>query len=458
MADIVSNLGLQKEELETLQAIYPEALIELDSSRGEVQLLIDFDDTLILTSSEPDNKCSVSSLPNVLFKFYLPENYPSDECCEFEIISEWLPTQEIEKLNEILIKLWEDFHDSVLYMMIDTLRTEVSVFIELNMDKCLLVEPNTLIKLEYLDIEKKKADFNKMTFTCDICQETKRGIKCLRFDECQHVFCLNCLQDYFKEILQAGDVEKVHCPAFDCTKHLLNKHKKLLDASRHEDKLKEWQIKLFEPPLPKEVLLKIAGLETVDNFMTKFKDQRFLLFKKEFPLKVLECPRTNCKKTFIGNNDNEFLAICPECNFAFCRECRHSWHGTMNTCKSKPELTIPEEAITNWLDSEKDSLTRTKISMRYGRRLMNIAVNAYLAEEAMKKLLLDEKSDIQLCPYCNMLIERSDGCNKMRCSACGTMFCNICGDLLSSTDPYLHFHSLESPCYGRLFDGIIKDE
>ena len=41
------------------------------------------------------------------------------------------------------------------------------------------------------------------------------------------------------------------------------------------------------------------------------------------------------------------------------------------------------------------------------------------------------------CPHCHQGIERSEGCNRMKCK-CGQAFCYVCGDKVSGTN-YQHF-------------------
>lgn len=55
------------------------------------------------------------------------------------------------------------------------------------------------------------------------------------------------------------------------------------------------------------------------------------------------------------------------------------------------------------------------------------------------------------CPKCRSLISKIDGCNKMTCRHCQSYFCWLCNEQING---YEHFNSVDSQCYGRLFEGI----
>ncbi|MCI19083.1 E3 ubiquitin-protein ligase RNF14-like, partial [Trifolium medium] len=55
------------------------------------------------------------------------------------------------------------------------------------------------------------------------------------------------------------------------------------------------------------------------------------------------------------------------------------------------------------------------------------------------------RRDSKLCPYCDMAISRTEGCNKMKCGNCGEYFCYRCNKPLDASDPYGHFRD-EGSC------------
>ena len=109
----------------------------------------------------------------------------------------------------------------------------------------------------------------------------------------------------------------------------------------------------------------------------------------------------------------ERLAICEDCNFAFCKVCKKSWHGELFSCLPRPrnELTAEERASEQYL-------------------------------------LLHTTG----CPTCQARVTKQSGCNHMICFRCKTHFCYLCSSFLMPDNPYLHFNTLTLPCYMRLWE------
>lgn len=76
---------------------------------------------------------------------------------------------------------------------------------------------------------------------------------------------------------------------------------------------------------------------------------------------------------------------------------------------------------------------------------MIIRNDSELPKEDIEKLLNESKTLTYLkfctkaCPSCNNSIQKTEGCNKMICSACQTKFCWMCLAVLPILDPYSHF-------------------
>ena len=109
----------------------------------------------------------------------------------------------------------------------------------------------------------------------------------------------------------------------------------------------------------------------------------------------------------------ERLAICEDCNFAFCKVCKASWHGEYYTCfpRSQFELTIEEKASEDYM-----------------------------------------KLHTQPCPTCDARAQKTHGCNHMICFKCDTHFCYLCGAYLEKGNPYQHYNTVKSSCYMRLWE------
>ena len=73
--------------------------------------------------------------------------------------------------------------------------------------------------LEYLvgyDQYTRQKEFLRSFHSCSICLTEKRGSDCITLSWCLHVFCLECLKDYFSLHITEGSLESVKCPDLDC--------------------------------------------------------------------------------------------------------------------------------------------------------------------------------------------------------------------------------------------------
>ncbi|KAK4952887.1 hypothetical protein LTR66_013706, partial [Elasticomyces elasticus] len=122
--------------------------------------------------------------------------------------------------------------------------------------------------------------------------------------------------------------------------------------------------------------------------------------------------RTTSKKNLATVEDTR-LQVCEDCNYAFCSLCGKGWHGSYLACKprSTKELNDEEKASQDYL---------TKYSTP--------------------------------CPTCNAPAQKSMGCNHMICFKCKTHFCYLCSAYLMPDNPYMHFNTVKSPCYMRLWE------
>ena len=109
----------------------------------------------------------------------------------------------------------------------------------------------------------------------------------------------------------------------------------------------------------------------------------------------------------------ERLAICEDCDFAFCKVCKASWHGEYFVCfpRSQFELTAEERASEDYM-----------------------------------------KLHTQPCPTCDARAQKTHGCNHMICFKCDTHFCYLCGAYLEKGNPYQHYNTKKSGCYMRLWE------
>jgi len=140
---------------------------------------------------------------------------------------------------------------------------------------------------------------------------------------------------------------------------------------------------------------------------------------------VVFCPRCEA----ISLEDKDHCAECPSCLYAFCGVCLGSWHPGV-ACLS------PEERLV--------SLQRRGV----GGKGLKSAERQRMDMDFMNQIksLQLIKSTTKSCPGCRADIERSEGCNKMKCTYCNTAFCYRCGQEVVG---YEHFSAETCPIFDR---------
>jgi len=272
--------------------------------------------------------------------------------------------------------------------------------------------------------------------------------------DCGHVFCVDCLQACYNQAITEGDLAAVRCLEPNCAK----------ERSKAAESSSSGRKKRRKPKTyisPSELLQIPIDQETVKRYVTlKYKTEL------ESDKNTIYCPRQWCNGAArskkhrkpqglelaessdeSGSSDDdgedadenkasakakkkkakatkkydaaaELLAICEECNFAFCSRCYQSWHGEFKPCvprRDKEELTEEEKA-----------------SLEYMRL------------------------HTSPCPTCAAPAQKTHGCNHMICYRCQTHFCYLCSAWLDPSNPYTHFN--EAPggmitgCYMRLWE------
>ena len=256
---------------------------------------------------------------------------------------------------------------------------------------------------------------------------------CHRLVDCSHVFCVECLQDFYSACIIEGDIVNVKCMAPGCGSQPVDSMGKAsLAPPKEKDRTLE----------PSELLQIPLEHETVQRYIKLRRKKRL-----ESDPSTVYCPRQWCqgparipnKKLMKqeldpeGNDHGdaepqsydrnanpetlpppaERLAICEDCTFAFCKVCKASWHGEYFVCfpRSQFELTAEERASEDYM------LLHT-----------------------------------QPCPTCNARAQKTHGCNHMICFKCNTHFCYLCGAYLDKGNPYQHYNTEKSGCYMRLWE------
>ena len=443
----------REEELSTIAAIYPELiaqggnLVSLDlpvtpsspllvrfapqqPSNNDANPNLNGTDAQTLTTTYVGHDVRLSHLPSLKAKIDLPDGYPSEHppVASLTTDHDWLPAAELKALEYQVKVLWEEYgRCQILYTYIDHLQQAAESGFGLDQSaEGFLTLPTTLEKpLVDFDISIRLSVFNEGTYDCGICLEPKKGVSCYKLERCGHVFCRQCLQDFYNNAIKEGDVVTVRC----------------LDPSCGKDLGGVRQRKVQRPLHPRE-LLAMGIDETIARRYVEMKRKKRLESDKN----TIYCPRDHCKHPARSNkyppipanladypdsdsdtessknkdsdvtyDPNDRLAICenPKCRLAFCRVCYKSWHGPLQRChpRDPTELSAEEKASYD-----------------------------YIAKNTSP------------CPYCNVATSKTQGCNHMRCYQCDTHFCYLCGDWLSPDNPYQHFNRAGFPCYQRLWD------
>jgi E3 ubiquitin-protein ligase RNF14 len=244
--------------------------------------------------------------------------------------------------------------------------------------------------------------------------------------DCGHVFCVQCLQDFYNNAITEGDLATVRCLAPNCAKEREA-------AGKRGRKPKIRPSELLEIPLEREVVQRYVNLSYKNELET---DKN-----------TIYCPRSWCNGAarskkhkrpegleFAPESDSEsegeedevkttevptwdLLSICEDCGFAFCKRCLQSWHGEYVRCappRDKGELSEEEKASLAYLE-----LHTTP------------------------------------CPTCACPVQKTHGCNHMVCYRCDTHFCYLCSTWLDAKNPYAHYNEKNgrvTGCHMRLWE------
>ncbi|KAF2836983.1 RWD-domain-containing protein, partial [Patellaria atrata CBS 101060] len=382
--------------------------------------------------SAKDETHHLSNLPPLRLEITLPNGYPSEKPPQFSITTSpnWIPESSLQTLKDEGFALWEEYaHGQVVYAQIDFLQQAAERSFDIG--EIRLPMDMKLALLDF-DIKTKREKFEKETFECGVCLEPKKGAACYRVQKCGHVFCVQCLQDFYNSCITEGDVANVKCMDSTC-----GKEPAVRGAPRRYKKEKTLN--------PSELLRIPLGESTVRRYV-ELKRKK----KLESDKSTIYCPRNWCQGparsdkypkitdlslALDSESDDEGpappqrsngsptdkkspetldrLSICEDCNFAFCRICKASWHGDLVRCwpRDATELSTEEQASYDYI-----------------------------------------RLHTSPCPTCNSATQKTHGCNHMSCFQCRTHFCYLCGAWLDPGNPYKHFNQKGKECYQRLWD------
>ena len=269
------------------------------------------------------------------------------------------------------------------------------------------------VLIEYDSCEQTRL-FDVTYFECNVCFLEKPGAKCTAFYPCSHIYCCECMAEYFRIQVNDGAVKSLTCPYGKC-----------------ESQANPTQVRLL-----------------VDADVYERYEQFLLQTTLDCMGDVIYCPRKVCQSPVIVEEDTS-MGMCPRCSFAFCKICKRSFHGVSACPISESEYKEIRRKYITASEEEKKLMEK-----KYGKKTLK-----YALEEAVSEQWIESNS--KKCPYCKASIQKIDGCNKMSCFKCHSNFCWLCAAKISKSQPYTHFNNPSSKCFNKLFLGvtdIVDDE
>lgn len=385
-------------------------------------------------------QAALTHLPPLRLHIELPEGYPEHKPPVFQLSTEprWLPAAHVVRLEDAGKVIWEAYgRDQIVYAFIDHLQSEIERGLGFS-DEPLVIDETLRQSLLAFDKQTKRNKFNQRTYDCGVCLYPKRGSICYQLQRCGHIFCIECLQDFYNDAILQGDVGIVKCMDPDCgTKVQGSKKKKRRNL--HPTELLE--IPIEHDTVQRYVELKLKKMLESDK-CTIYCPRKWC----QAPARSAKYAKFNTKDLASwpdlddedgvderqngiaeepqqepsSNAGTDRLAVCSKCQFAFCRKCTKGWHGDFVNCLPKRDnegLTAEEQASYDFI-----------------------------------------RMNTSPCPSCNAACQKTMGCNHMICFACGTHYCYLCSSWLNPDNPYIHFNTRDEPCYMRLWELEEGDE
>ena len=463
----MAEMDEREEELETIAAIYPElAVDENDKFTATLDLAVSPSKPLYIrfkpsTTNDANSNATYaqtakasaayierdvefSHLPPLKLTVTLPEQYPSDAPPKVRLTTQqrWLPQSKLDELEQDVSNLWEEYgRCQILFAYIDHLQQAAEREFDLDQLEagCLVLPAKAEKELVDFDTETTLNLFNAGTYDCGICLEPKKGSSCFKLARCGHIFCKQCLQDFYNNAITEGDVAGVKCLSPDCGKEMDNgrKRKRRSERTLHPKDLfaigiEESQVRRYVemkrkkrleadkttvycprtwcqgaarspkyPPIPADLVrYEMAESSSEEESADEQMDNPPAQPKQQNANKIPPDP-------------SDRLAVCEKCQLAFCRVCFMGWHGPFARCfpRDPNELSAEEKASYDYI-----------------------------------------RMHTSPCPTCSSPTQKTMGCNHMRCFQCNTHFCYLCGAWLDGQNPYQHFNKAGTECYQRLWE------
>ena len=359
----------------------------------------------------------LESLPPLLLTLVLPIEYPMRRPPILKTVhatSDWLPGPAIASMVKRLQEIWDAEGSGVLWRTCDWIRSgEFLTDIGLLQDgviRCVswgnpaqlphlqsfrIPHPAPVLLLRRLAAHNSSAldkTFSSTTFTCAICFSERKGSKCVRLSACSHVFCRECLTDFWSLHIREGDVDKVTCADPECVKEE-SRQQGTNGCVREEDVRRVVSDK------------EVARWKALKRKRELERDPTLVYC----PIAVCQAPvpATDAQKANLASSEPapySSLRICPSCSFSFCDLCQRSWHGIAR-CPTSSTARLLQE----YLAHPEGSLERKAMEQRFGSKV-NLERMARLWQEEEENCKWLKGNSIQ-CPNCGVATEKSMGCN-----------------------------------------------
>ena len=194
------------------------------------------------------------------------------------------------------------------------------------------------------------------------------------------------------------EFNNINCEHLFCTQWWFNYLKTLIIEAK-VDKIKCMKNDCNEIITREFILKHISEDNILVEKYNKFLKRNEILKDKNKKL----CPKPDCD-SFLEKNDLTKYVVCENGHW-FCFECLNPPHG------HKPCVTGLEKNFIEWLQGKK----------------------------------------VKRCPRCQIITEKNNGCNNIKCANCQFQWCWICGD------EYKYGHNKKGNCKGlKLLDNINK--
>ena len=434
------NENERTEELETLRAIYPE--LEIHDYTAYLELPVVLSSPLRILSLEQQHE--VLHLPAICIFFTLPDDYPETGAPFVQLKAAWLSTQLAAELEAKAARLWKELGGiGILYSYIMEIEEAAEQSFEL--DELPVEEDLFNILVEY-DVTAKRKEFQKSSHECSVCIDTKPGDQCYRMERCGHVFCVDCLKSGYNAAIKDGDIDSIKCLSYNCGAEDLNYRARRAKRIRHISPQELLKIPIDHEKVERYVKLKRKRLLEADRSTIWCPIQSCQGAAREnnypkstVPLEEMgesdsedEPPKSGFQNMTIGTTASEVedasLAICEDCQYAFCTKCRAGWHGYNNGCYG--------------------TLSEKEVQRKEERTLKGSEQRRREEEQLSREYLATQTSP---CPNCSTPVSKSEACNHIICRQCRAHFCYLCSAVIDADSPYTHFNDEKIACFGRLW-------